>query len=407
MKTLPRPRMIWLLLVLLLAACAAWWTFGRPVTATQASVITTPVMRNDISVTVLAQGTLKPRGLVAVGAQASGRITEIAVELGQTVAQGDLIAQIDSVPQTNALRTAQAELAAMAAQKVERQASLKLAQITLARQERLQTGNLSARTEYDTAVAAVAEADAQIAALDAQIEQAEVAIETAQANLAYTRITAPAGGTVLAITAQQGQTVNAAQSAPTIVVLGQLDQMDVHAEISEADIANVRPGQPIWFTVLGDPSRRFDAVLETVAPAPRSIVNDSSINSEATTITTSEAVYYEGRFTVPNADGHLRTYMTAEVHIILGQATDVLTVPSLALGTADAQGRYHLQVQNADGSLSDRMVRVGLNDKVLAEITEGLELGEQVVTGTGSGAPQSGPGGGRRGPSMGGLRMGG
>lgn len=406
MKTLPRPRMIWLLpLLLLLAAFAAWWSFGRPVTATQASVITAPVTRSDISVTVLAQGTLKPRGLVAVGAQASGRITEIAVELGQQVAQGDLIAQIDSVPQTNALRTAQAELAAMQAQKLERQASLKLAQITLERQERLQTGNLSARTEYDTAVAAVAEAQAQVAALDAQIEQAEVAIETAQANLAYTRITAPADGTVLAITAQQGQTVNAAQSAPTIVVLGQLDQMDVYAEISEADIAAIRPGQPVWFTVLGDPSRRYDAVLETVAPAPRSIVNDSSINSEATSTTTSEAVYYEGRFTVPNADGHLRTYMTAEVHIVLGQAQDVLTVPSLALGAPDAQGRYRLQVQNADGSLSDRAVGVGLNDKVLAEITDGLTEGEQVVTGTGSGAAAIG--GQRRGPPMGGMRMGG
>lgn len=405
MKTLFRPWMIWILLATLLAGAGVWF-ISRPVTATPTSVITTPVSRNDIEVTVLAQGTLKPRNLVAVGAQASGRITKIAVELGQQIQQGDLIAQIDSVPQTNALRTAQAELAAMQAQRVERQASLDLAHITLARQERLQTGNLSARTEYESAAAAVAGAEAQIAALDAQIEQAEVAIETAEANLAYTRITAPTDGTVLAITAQQGQTVNAAQSAPTIVVLGQLDQMDVYAEISEADIARVSAGQQVWFTVLGDSGRRYDAVLDSVAPAPRSIVNDSSINSDATSSISGTAIYYDGRFTVPNPDGHLRTYMTAEVHIILGRAENVLTVPTLALGAPGRDGRYRLQVQEANGQLTERVVTVGLNDKVLVEITEGLTEGEHVVTGGGG---TSGNAAARRGPSnMGGLpRLGG
>ncbi len=406
MNTLLRPWIIWLLLAVLLAGAGAWFA-TRPVTATQASIITAPVSRNDIEVTVLAQGTLKPRNLVAVGAQASGRITEIAVELGQQVRQGDLIAQIDSVPQTNALRTARAALAAMQAQRAERLASLELARITLERQERLQTGNLSARTEYDAAAAALAGAEAQIAALDAQIEQAEVAIETAEANLAYTRITAPGDGTVLAITAQQGQTVNAAQSAPTIVVLGQLDQMDVYAEISEADIARVSPGQQIWFTVLGDPNRRYQAVLESVAPAPRSIVNDSSLKSDATSSTSGAAIYYDGRFTVPNPDGHLRTYMTAEVHIVLGRAENVLTVPALTLGAPEPDGRYRLQVQEADGRLTERLVTVGLNDKVLVEITEGLAEGERVVTGGGTGA--SGSTGARRGPpDMGGLpRLGG
>ena len=374
-----------------LAAGAAAVGIGQSGDSTGASVLTTPVARGDIEVTVLAQGTIKPRNLVAVGAQASGRITSIAVELGQTVRTGDLIAEIDSVNQRNALRTAQSDLAVTRAQRLERESTLDLAERTLERLEKLQRSNLSLQAEYDGAVSDVAVSKAQIQALDAQIAQAQVAIETAQANLDYTRITAPSDGTVLAITAQQGQTVNAAQSAPTIVVLGDLTRMEVFAEISEADIGQVEPGQQVWFTTLGAPGRRYEAVLEAVAPAPESIVNDPSIGGTAASSAAAEAIYYNGRFTVPNPDGTLRTYMTAEVHIVMGTARDVLTVPSMALGSPDGDGRYRLQVEGSDGTLSDRVVSVGLNDKVMAEITDGLAEGEKIVTGTGGDSPSRGP----------------
>jgi macrolide-specific efflux system membrane fusion protein len=374
-----------------LAAGAAAVGIGQSGDSTGASVLTTPVARGDIEVTVLAQGTIKPRNLVAVGAQASGRITSIAVELGQTVRTGDLIAEIDSVNQRNALRTAQSDLAVARAQRLERESTLDLAERTLERLEKLQRSNLSLQAEYDGAVSDVAVSKAQIQALDAQIAQAQVAIETAQANLDYTRITAPSDGTVLAITAQQGQTVNAAQSAPTIVVLGDLTRMEVFAEISEADIGQVEPGQQVWFTTLGAPGRRYEAVLEAVAPAPESIVNDPSIGGTAASSAAAEAIYYNGRFTVPNPDGTLRTYMTAEVHIVMGTARDVLTVPSMALGSPDGDGRYRLQVQGSDGTLSDRVVSVGLNDKVMAEITDGLAEGEKIVTGTGGDSPSRSP----------------
>ena len=374
-----------------LAAGAAAVGIGQSGDSTGASVLTTPVARGDIEVTVLAQGTIKPRNLVAVGAQASGRITSIAVELGQTVRTGDLIAEIDSVNQRNVLRTAQSDLAVARAQRLERESTLDLAERTLERLEKLQRSNLSLQAEYDGAVSDVAVSKAQIQALDAQIAQAQVAIETAQANLDYTRITAPSDGTVLAITAQQGQTVNAAQSAPTIVVLGDLTRMEVFAEISEADIGQVEPGQQVWFTTLGAPDRRYEAVLEAVAPAPESIVNDPSIGGTAASSAAAEAIYYNGRFTVPNPDGTLRTYMTAEVHIVMGTARDVLTVPSMALGSPDGDGRYRLQVQGSDGTLSDRVVSVGLNDKVMAEITDGLAEGEKIVTGTGGDSPSRDP----------------
>ncbi|MDN3711055.1 HlyD family efflux transporter periplasmic adaptor subunit [Paracoccus cavernae] len=237
----------------------------------------------------------------------------------------------------------------MRAQRTEREANLSLAERTFARQQEMVARNASTRVDFDSAGEQVEVLKAQIEALDAQIIQGEVAIETARANVGYTKITAPIDGTVLAIVSQEGQTVNASQAAPTIVILGQLDRMTVRAEISEADIVRIRPGQEVWFNILGEPGKRYGASLETVEPAPESIRNDSSISTSASgTSTSTAAVYYNGVFTVPNPEQALRTYMTAQVYIVLGRAENVLTVPFSAVtvtptgrqgGGAEGRGR--------------------------------------------------------------------
>lgn len=379
-------RHFWLILICLalLGAGAVFYLRNSASVAQTASVMTAPVQRGDIEVTVLAEGTLKPRRLVAVGAQVSGRITSVKVTAGQQIKQGDLVAEIDSVTQENQLRTSEAALANVMAQRSAKEAELSQALRIEERQRKMLSTRTVAQADYDVAEESVAVAHAQIASLDAQIEQARVAIETARANLDYTRITAPADGTVLAVVSQEGQTVNAVQSAPTIIVLGQLDEMTVRAQISEADITRVAEGQPVWFTVLGDPDRRFDATLQTIEPAPESIRNDSSFNSSATT-TTGTAVYYNGIFDIPNPDGMLRTYMTAQVHIVTGRATDVLIVPTTALGQRGPDGRYHVEVQGKDGTITSRKVLIGLNDKSRAEVLEGLSEGDLVITGSASG----------------------
>lgn len=383
---------------------AGYLVWQRFFTEQAPALLTAAVSRGDVEETVLATGTLKPVRLVAVGAQVSGRITAVNVELGQSVEAGDLIAEIDSVTQENALRTAEASLANLKAQRQEREATLALNEKTLARQERMLQGRAVSQADYESALAAVAEAQAQIASLDAQITAGEIAIETARADLGYTRITAPIDGTVLAIVSQEGQTVNATQSTPTIVILGQLETMTVRAEISEADIVRVESGQPLWFTIVGEPDRRHDAVLESIEPAPESIRNDTSITSSTTTSTStsSEAIYYNGIFNVPNADGRLRTYMTAQVNIVLGQARDVLTVPASALGARGADGLYAVRLVAANGDVTERRVGIGLNDKVTAEVLSGLAEGDVVITGEATAqAASNGFGGGPGGPPMG------
>ena len=386
--------------LVLLAVLAGLALLARPMLFAEQTptMMTSAVTRGDIEETVLATGILKPVRLVAVGAQVSGRVTAVKVALGETIRKGDLIAEIDSLTQESSLRTAEADLANIRAQRAEKEATLVNALSTLQRQTKMVAQKATSQADYEAAIADVATTKAQIAALDAQITAAEAAIETAKVNLGYTRIIAPIDGTVLAIVTQEGQTVNAAQSAPTIVILGQLDTMTVRAEISEADIVKVKPGQSLYFTIVGDPDHRYEATLGSIEPAPESIKSDSSFSSSTSTSSTSssssssssEAIYYIGVFDVPNVDGRLRTYMTAEVHILLGAAKGALTIPAAALGGRQADGSYTVRVVEGNGAVAVRAVEVGLNDKVTAEIRSGLSEGERVVTGQLSSAPAAG-----------------
>lgn len=345
----------------------------------------------DIEETVLATGILKPFKMVAVGAQVSGRVISLNVVIGQTIKQGDLIAQIDPVTKQNDLRTAQAALENMRAQRSEKEATLSLAEASLARQQITFSQKASSRADYETADATVKQTRAQIAALDAQITEAIVSVENARVNLDYTRITAPIDGTVLAVVTQAGQTVNAVQSAPTIAIIGQIETMTIRAEISEVDVIKVKPGQEVYFNILGDPVQRYTATLDSIEPAPESVKNDSSFSSSSSNTTsstgssstssTTSAIYYNGVFTAANTDGRLRTYMTAEVHIVVARAKNALTIASAAISERNSDGTYRVQVLEPGGTATPRDVRIGLNNKLTAEVLQGLKEGEQVVTG--------------------------
>jgi len=381
------------LLLIALVIIGVGTAFTLSSSASTPAVLTTPVARGNVESTVLATGTLKPSRLVAVGSQASGRITSLKVAVGDTVKAGDLIALIDSTTQDNALKTARAALANVQAQRNERVAELENANLTLARQQAIYEKQAGSRADLQTAEAEVKVVTAQIEALDAQITEAEVAVETAQADVGYTRISAPMDGTVLAIVNQEGRTVNATQSAPTIVALGDLTRMTVRAEISEADITRVEAGQKVRFNVIGDRARSYDATLAAIEPAPESIVDDSSVATSSTassssSSSSSSAIYYIGVFDIPNDDGRFRTYMSAEVNIILGSAADVLTIPSSALPETAATGPAQVRIEK-DGRIETRQVEIGLNNKITAEVRSGLSEGARVVIGEGSAAPST------------------
>lgn len=366
--------------LLTLAALAIFWYFRDD---KQPGYMTAPVNRGDIETTVLASGTVESDNLVSVGAQVSGQLKSLKVELGDTVKAGQLVAEIDSLPQQNTLRTKTAALAATRAQKQAKEASLALAELSFKRQMQMLKGDAASREDFENAEANLKVLRAEIAALDAQIEQAKIAVDTAQLDLGYTKINSPIDGVVVAIVTKEGQTVNANQSAPTIIKVARLDRMTIKVEISEADVVRVKPGQKVYFTILGEPDSRYPAELQSIEPAPQSIASESSSSNLASTSTSasSTAIFYMGILDVPNTDGKLRISMTTQVNIVLAEAGNVLLIPSAALGTRDKNGLYAVRVETAPGKLEEHRVKIGLNNNVQAEVLEGLSEGQRVVIG--------------------------
>ncbi len=380
MSAVPRKRRRALIVAAtLLCSALILFAWFRPAPPPQLQVA--PVGRGNIEQVVEATGTLKPSRLVSVGAQVSGRIDTLHVKLGDKVKAGDPIADIDSRTQRNALLSAQATQRTARANRDALATDLRQFELALHRQQQLVASQLVARADFDAAKAKVDATREQIAALDGEVVRRQTDVDIAQTNLEYTRITAPTDGTVLAVVARQGQTVNAVQSAPTIVMLGNQDVMTVYAEISEADVVHTSVGQEAFFTILGDAGRRYSSTLRDIAPAPESITNEdsSSLASPAASGGSRAAMYYNGQFDVNNADGRLRSYMTAQVRIVLGRANDVLTIPSAALGARAADGSYSVLVRGADGHASTRRITTGLDDQIQVEVRSGLKEGEQVV----------------------------
>ena len=375
---------IWVPLAIILTVLvfSGWMIKAYFFTQNEPELILADVKRGTVEQTVLATGTLKPVTLVAVGAQVSGRVEKLNVRLGQKVRKGDLIAEIDATTRINDLSVAEANLAMAQANREEREANLAKAKLDFERQKITFSKNASSKADYDAAEQNIKAAQANLDYSEAQIKEREVAVNTARVNLGYTRITAPSDGTVLAEVVQEGQTVNAVQSAPTIVILGDIDTMRIRTEISEADIVQVKPGQEIYFTILGDRERRYHAVLESIEPAPESIKTDSAVVSSGSSASVSQsAIYYIGVFDVANTDGSLRTYMTAQVTIVLGKAENALIIPASILEKKNKDGSFTVEVQQDDGQIIEKSIQVGLNNRVEAEVLSGLNEGERVVTG--------------------------
>ncbi|WP_334186168.1 efflux RND transporter periplasmic adaptor subunit [Novosphingobium sp.] len=362
-----------------LALFLVWKLFSGPA---EPVVATAKVTRGTMEQTVEATGTLEPKELVSVGAQVSGRLDELNVAVGDVVHQGDLIGKIDPRTATNSLDTARADLANMKAQAAGAKATLARQKLAYQRQQALGAGEATSQQDFETARQELQSAQASYDALLAQIRAAEVSVNTAEVQLGFTKITAPMDGVVVAIVTKQGQTVNSVQSAPTIVILAKLDVMTVKAEVSEADVIDVKPDLPVYFTILGDPDKRYEAKLRLIEPAPESIVNEVDSTSTSSSSSTSDsAIYYNALFEVPNEDGRLRALMTAKVSIVLARRANALMIPSTALGAKGKDGTYTVRVKGEDGKIATRKVRIGIDNNISAEVLSGLKEGETVVVG--------------------------
>jgi len=364
-----------------LAAIAAFGAVVRGVRTPTSALPRTAVARIGIvEDSVLASGTVAPVQLVSVGAQASGRILALHVATGDEVRKGQLIAEIDPSTEKNALATAQAALDQAQASRDSRAVALYQADLVFRRAQVTYAAEASSQADYEAAQAAYNGTQKDVAALAALTRGAVITVDTARVNLGFTKVTAPIDGTVVAIVATEGQTLNAVQSAPTIVKLADLSTMTVKAQISEADVTRVHLGQKVYFTTLGSPDRRYYATLRAVEPAPESLATETPVGGAgAYGASQSAAVYYNGLFDVPNPDRTLRPSMTAEVHIVLREAGSAVVIPSGALGASQSGGRRTVRVLDADGRVVNREVKVGIDNHVDTQVLLGLQAGERVL----------------------------
>ena len=265
--------------ILLLCVGGIWYWRKNADDRAAMSYLTETVRRGEILATVNASGELDAVVSVDVGAQVSGQIERLYVELGQQVKKGDLIAEIDSTTQRNELEKSKAQLASYEAQLAARKTALDIAQTRYNRELKLRRSDSTSRENLESAQQTLASARADVAEMESQITQTRLAVSTAETNLGYTRISAPLDGTVVSVPVEEGQTVNANQTTPTIVQVADLSRMENKIEISEGDITRVTPGMPVIYTILSEPDISFRARLDSIDPGNTSVTDASSSSS--------------------------------------------------------------------------------------------------------------------------------
>ena len=367
-------------LCLLLAAAFVAWPYMNP---GREAYATMPVTRGDIESSVTAIGTLRPSKYVDVGAQASGQILKIHVEAGDEVKEGQLLVEIDPSTQTAKLNASRFAVDNLKAQLQEQRALHDLAKQKFQRQQRLAKGGATREEDVQAAQAEVLTTQARIDMFAAQIRLAQASLRSDEAELGYTRIYAPMTGTVVALDAREGQTLNAQQQTPLILRIARLSQMTVWAEVSEADIGHVKPGMQAWFTTLSRGNRRWDTTVRQVLPVPPKPLNQANQGGDSSSNKSGSArvVLYTVLLDVDNDDQALMAEMTIQMFFVAGKASNVLLAPVIALQGTTEGDLQTAQVVAKNGKIESRQIRIGISDRLRVEIRDGLSEGEHLLIG--------------------------
>ncbi|MFM9926622.1 efflux RND transporter periplasmic adaptor subunit [Variovorax sp. H27-G14] len=376
-----RRRAVAWLLVFLCAAAGAGLLWGRGEAADVASVA---VVRGTIESSVTALGVLQPRHYVDVGAQVSGQILRLHVQPGDVVERGQLLVEIDPSVQQATVDAGRASLAGLRAQRDDQRAQHLLAQQQHQRQRQMAADGATRDEDVQGAQATLTSAAARVRQFEAQVVQTQATLKADVARLGYTRIYAPMAGTVVSVEAREGQTLNATYQTPNVLRIADLSSMTVWSEVSEADVRRIKTGMPVYFTTLGESQRRWQGRVRQLLPAPPVPENKSNGDGGAKASgAASKVVVYTALFDVDNADGELMPQMTAKVAFVEYAEKDVLLVPLAALVPVAGSGdRFIARVLRPDGKVEPRQLRVGVRNRLSAQVLDGMQPGERIVTAT-------------------------
>ncbi|MDB5682936.1 MAG: secretion protein HlyD [Sphingomonas bacterium] len=403
-------------LILLLAILYRAFFAGTTV----AGYATEPLKRGSLTVTVAATGNLAPTNQVAVSSELSGLVQAVYAEANDRVTRGQVLARLDTDRLNDAILRSQAALSAAEAGVTQARATARQSRANLSRLEevfRLSGGKVPSQTELDTGRADAARADAAIRSAEAAVAQARAQLNSDRTNLSRASIRSPVNGVVLSREVEEGQTVAASLSAPTLFTIAEdLSQMKLEVKVDEADVGQVAAGQRATFAVDAFPGRTFPASIQRVNVGS-SISSTASGSSSSTTASASTVVSYTAVLQVANADLILRPGMTATADIVTAERQNVFLVPNTALRytprsgagaprgglmTAMAPGGRRMRGGNAEkstkiergakrqiyvldaaGAPQPISVTVGSSNGSQTEVSGGgLKAGMQVVTGS-------------------------
>ncbi|WP_392561257.1 efflux RND transporter periplasmic adaptor subunit [Orbus sturtevantii] len=355
----------------LIVGIALYFLFFK--TSEQIHYITVPVNKGNINQEVSATGEVAPIQLVTIGSQVSGQIETLYVKLGQTIKKGDLIAQIDSTTQQNTYDTEQAKLDSYQAQYDAAEVQLTVAKSQYDREVTLYAQKAASKASLEEAQSTYATAKSNVVELKSLISQTQISLNTAKVNLGYTKILSTLDGTVVSVPVEEGQTVNAAMSTPTIVQIADLTEMKILMEISEGDINKIAPGMTVTYSVLSSPDDIFTTKLKAIDPGLTTLTNGSYVQGGSS----DAAIYYYGRLEVPNSEGKLRIGMTTQDTIKIAYQENVLTIPMATLSEHD--GKTYVRILENNNKVSEKQITTGLSDGLNIEVTSGLNEGELVI----------------------------
>lgn len=354
---------IWIAVaVLLIIAISAWLISGgkkeEPVTFDTAKVAPA-----NIKNSVTATGSVEPVTSVTVGTQVSGIISKLYVDYNTVVKKGQIIAELDKTNLISELNTAKANLSSS-------ESELNYQQTNFQRYQTLFKKGLVSADEYDTAKLSYKKAKEQVA-------QAKEMVSKAQTNLGYAIITSPIDGVVISKSVEEGQTVAASYATPELFTIAKdLKDMQVVADVDEADIGDVKEGERVTFTVDAYPNDTFEGVVKQV-------------RQEATT--TNNVVTYEVVISAPNSELKLKPGLTANVTIYTAERQNVVSVPSKALRftptkdlvkgikIVDCNGKNKVWTKEGN-TFRAHAVQIGMTDGINTEILSGIKQGKEVVT---------------------------
>jgi HlyD family secretion protein len=359
------------IVILGMLAGVGYWFFGTGAAARKVKYDMTTVGRADISYSVTATGTIEPVTEVQVGTQVSGIIDKIYVDYNSVVKKGELIAEMDKV-------TLQSDLASQRANYDGAKAEYDYQKKTYERNEKLHQKQLISDTDYESSLYSYQKAQSAY-------ESSQASLAKAQRNLSYATITAPIDGVVISRDVEAGQTVASGFETPTLfTIAADLTQMQVVADVDEADIGGVREGQRVTFTVDAYPNDTFNGRVTQIRLGSATTTNSSSSSS-------STVVTYEVVISAPNPDLKLKPRLTANATIYTLDKQHVLSVPSKALRfnpvtplvgeetvINDCEGEHKLWTREGN-TLTAHPVTIGISNGVMTEITGGLSEGTQIV----------------------------